>query len=444
MSCLAGMILAWWAAQRALFQPPMVAQGPAPVGGRANLTDRNGRLLATDVAVCRVALSGGVPLTIYARRDLLTAIPSLTVGTLDEIQRSGRRRTLAAALPFEACYRLRRLKLHGLSLYRDTRRAFPQGRAAAQLVGFTNTADAGAAGAELSLDAALKTARGPVRLALDLPTQRMAQQALTNAIMGYHARSGGLVVARAGSGEVLALTSLPDFDLNARAAAPPEATINRITERVYEFGAAFSPLALAAARAAAESGPRAQSFGDAYHSNLGRLGLLSAASLGLPGAARPLVPSRWRGAATAQTRRGYGIAVSAAALAQAYAALADRGRFVPLSILPSSGGAVEPQQAIPATVADAALAQLRASGNRVPEMAGGSIGIACGRTPALSHGRYRRARWLTTLVAVVPASLEGRAGTDVVVLFAEGARRKGCKPALAASRDLFAMLRTKL
>ena len=63
------------------------------------------------------------------------------------------------------------------------------------------------------------------------------------------------------TGEVLAMTSLPQLNPNAAGQAPPEARFNRATLGVYEMGSTFKPFTVAMAM---DSGI-IKSFGQIYN-----------------------------------------------------------------------------------------------------------------------------------------------------------------------------------
>jgi cell division protein FtsI (penicillin-binding protein 3) len=394
---------------------------------RADLVDRNGVVLATETVNCRVILDGKTLLSPSDRSRLLAADPALKPSTIDEIAASRSKRVLDPALPMDQCRKLRRLRLPGLAYYRATQRVYPRGSSAAHLIGFTNKADDGIAGAELAFDNELKVGGGAVKLSLDMGLQQLAEQTLKQAVTDAKAKNGALIVTRAATGEILAMASFPDFDLNDRAASTSEAQINRAIGQIHEFGSAFSPLG----RAAYHSYP---GNSHAYVGTLQKLGLLSTVNIGIPESARPL-PTVLSRLSVPQTLRGYGIAVSPASLAQAYGALANGGLLVPLAIRPVAARPTG-QRVLSAEVVETAMASLKASSQRQFGASARGVLVACGRTPTVYRGGYNYSRLLETTVALLPGTLTPGEDAYVTVLAVEGGTGHGCTPMAGAVRKL--------
>ena len=139
--------------------------------------------------------------------------------------------------------RIKSMKLAGVHLERHYRRRYPEGEAAAHVVGFTDDDQRGQEGIELAFEQRLQGQRGTrdvvrdrlgsvvedssqsvapvagtdIELALDAKVQFFAHQRLRDAVTEHRAKSGSAVVLDAKSGEVLALANYPSFDPAARA-----------------------------------------------------------------------------------------------------------------------------------------------------------------------------------------------------------------------------------
>ena len=196
--------------------------------------------------------------------------------------------TLKRQLPRETAQQLKRMKaehtaagsdaLNGLYLEEESRRYYPMGAFATQLIGLTTIDGVGQAGLEQSLDRYLsgKAGRvlsqvdgkgralgvgdteyvaavngGSVTLTLDASIQSFAEQAAREALEVNHARAVRVLAMDPATGEILAMVNKPDFDLNA----PPRDDIgvltgrmrNRVLTDAYEPGSTFKTLTAAAA-----------------------------------------------------------------------------------------------------------------------------------------------------------------------------------------------------
>lgn len=137
----------------------------------------------------------------------------------------------------------------------DTKRYYPNNNLASHIIGFTGYDDQGLSGLELMLNTELTGTGGRIMNALDasnneLPftdekkieaeqghnltltinesIQYFAEQALKKAVIANKCKNGGcVVVTRPKTGEILAMASYPDFDLNAPWAAPNVAGVNK-------------------------------------------------------------------------------------------------------------------------------------------------------------------------------------------------------------------------
>ena len=63
----------------------------------------------------------------------------------------------------------------------------------------------------------------------------------------FQVTGAGAILMNIHNGEILSLTSIPDYDLNKRQNLSQQIYINRITKGVYELGSVFKSFTLAAA-----------------------------------------------------------------------------------------------------------------------------------------------------------------------------------------------------
>ncbi|GMQ95795.1 MAG: peptidoglycan D,D-transpeptidase FtsI [Gammaproteobacteria bacterium] len=220
-------------------------------------------------------------------------------------------------------------------------------------------------------------AGGDLVLSLDRRIQYLAYRALLRAVKRSKARGGSVVVLEARTGEVLAMVNQPAYNPNNSATRVSSRYRNRAVTDVFEPGSTIKPFTIAAAlesgRFTAEStvdtspgslkigkytvrDPRNYGVIDLStliqkSSNVGaarvalaleprelwqalsRVGFGSGTGSGFPGEAQGVLTHYfdWGKIQRASLSFGYGLSVTALQLAQAYAVLANDGRFVRIS-----------------------------------------------------------------------------------------------------------------
>lgn len=369
---------------------PKSDDGPqrAPVEARLprpDIVDRNGVLLATDVAVASIFAD---PSKII---DVDEAIELLTV-TLPDLDAKDLRRKLSGGKHFawikrqvspeerDAVYNL---GIPGVSYINERRRVYPQGRLGAHVVGYVDLDTKGIAGLENYLDGqgALYTASlaepsehrtAPAQSSIDIRVQAAVIDELSQAITKFSAIAGGGIVMNVKTGEVLSLVSLPDFNPNQEKKSFTKDQQNRMTSGVYELGSVIKavtfamafdygvanlesrydarfPLVIGSARISDFHAQRrvltvpevftnssnigtakmALEVGLEHHQEfLRRVGLMERLQTELPESARPLLPKRWGRLASATAAFGHGFAVQPLQGAAVVAGLINGGHLM--------------------------------------------------------------------------------------------------------------------
>ena len=338
---------------------------------RADILDRNGVLLATSLATASLyADPKEVRDPQAAARQLVTVLPELKQAEIvDKLQSERRFVWLQRGLTPREEYEVNRLGIPGFYFQREDRRVYPHGVLTAHVVGFTNVDNHGMAGVERHFDEQLSKSRAPLVLSLDLRLQHVLRDELVAGMREYHAQGAGGVVLDVNTGEVLALTSLPDFDANKAGEASEDARFNRMTLGVYEMGSIFKVFTAAMALEAGTS--KLTSSYDASHpihisrftisdyhaknrwltvpeifmysSNIGaakmaldaggaaqerflqRLGLLAPAKLEINELGAPEFPRDWRPINTMTIAFGHGVSIEPIQVAIGTAAIVDGG-----------------------------------------------------------------------------------------------------------------------
>lgn len=129
-------------------------------------------------------------------------------------------------------------------------RSYPQGRLAAQLIGFSGAQQPdgvyGLEGLERRLETALQAGHD-VQLTLDTNLQSVAQTELVRAARLHGAQNGAVVMLEADTGRVLASASYPEFDPNTQSALADRSVINHSPfTAMVEPGSVMKPFVVAA------------------------------------------------------------------------------------------------------------------------------------------------------------------------------------------------------
>ncbi|GBD42204.1 putative peptidoglycan D,D-transpeptidase FtsI [bacterium HR39] len=433
------------------------ARKPVEVPARADIVDRRGRLLATDIPMAGFALD---PLFVHdpeaTARLLAAELDGVDAADLARpLSRPGRRFAwVKRELLPEEQRRVLELGLPGTILRYGRRRVWPQGDLAGHLLGTTGVDHIGLAGVEYAYDSRLRDLPDvPLRLSLDLAVQQVLREELEAAFRRFRARGACGLVLDLRDGGVLALSSLPALDPLHYGESAPEVRLNRCTGAVYELGSMFKLVSVAAALESGRvslydrfdvSGPLRigrHRISDvhrndrpftvpeiiAHSSNIGtaqmvfaaggapvlremlhRLGFDAPPAWPLPERDAPLFPQRWPEVVVATVSFGHGIAVSPLQFATGVAALVGDGHLRRPRLL-----ADEPVDATPhpvvseRTVRDLRwlmwLVVERGTGTKAASpvyLVGGKTGTA--DKPAVGRRGYDRTRTISSFVGVFP------------------------------------------
>ncbi|PVH30417.1 peptidoglycan D,D-transpeptidase FtsI family protein [Pararhodobacter oceanensis] len=234
---------------------------------RADILDRNGRILATNLvtnslyAELRYMIDGD-----RAAAELARIFPDVDEDRLAARLTDPDRSFvwIRARLSPEQAQAVHDIGEPGLLLGPRQMRLYPNGRLAAHVLGgagygqqgVTAAEIIGTAGIEHRMDARLRDpdlADVPLTLSLDLAVQGVVEEVLGSGIEMLNARAGSAIIMDADTGELVAMASLPDFDPNDRPAPPVEGDptehplFNHAVQGVYELGSVMKSFAVAQA-----------------------------------------------------------------------------------------------------------------------------------------------------------------------------------------------------
>jgi cell division protein FtsI (penicillin-binding protein 3) len=345
----------------------------------------------------------------------------------------------------------------GLAIEREPDRLYPQTTLAAHVLGYTDIDGHGVAGMERAFDKYLSdpATRGePLVLSIDSRVQQALEHELLTAMTHFSAIGAAGVIMDIRTGEVLAMTSLPQLNPNAAGQGSPEARFNRATLGVYELGSTFKPFTVAMAM---DSGI-IKSFGQMYQcpkelhaygqtvhdthpygrmcsvaeimkesSNigtaqiadqvgaqrqkafLGKMGFLDRVNIELPERGRTLTPgNRWGPFETMTVGFGHGIAVTPLHLATGYATLFNGGVYHPATLLKvGPGHPVPPGRRVFSEDTSYRMRGLlrvvvTQGTGRKADAPGYRVGGKTGTAEKLAGGRYTSAAVVTSFAGVFP------------------------------------------
>ncbi len=241
-------------------QEPMAnAAGAAIAMQRADVVDREGRILATNLETYSVYAQPNFMIDPIAAAEKLVAIfPDLEKERLIK-DFTGNRKFLwiKKRISPEQKQAVHDIGDPGILFGPREMRLYPNGRLAAHILGGAgfgregvNAAEViGVAGVEKHFDDYLRDpANGnkPLQLSLDLTIQAAVEQVLFGGMKIMNAKGASAVLMNAHTGEVISAASLPTFDPNDRPRPPTSGfdpsdspLFNRYVQGVYELGSVF-------------------------------------------------------------------------------------------------------------------------------------------------------------------------------------------------------------
>ena len=236
---------------------------------RGRILDRNGMLLATSVPAPSI---WAIPEDVDRDRAKLAQLAKLLEMTPAELDKklADEDKTfvwLKRQLDEPVAQQVAALNIRGIYQRKEYKRQYPEGEAAAHVVGFTNVEDRGQEGVELAFEKQLAGRAGsrhvikdrlghvvedvgeqvaPVdgrdlQLSIDSKVQFFAYQKLRDAVIENKAKAGSVVVLDAQTGEVLALANYPSYTPGKRQNLTGEQLRNRALTDVFEPGSTMKP-----------------------------------------------------------------------------------------------------------------------------------------------------------------------------------------------------------
>jgi cell division protein FtsI (penicillin-binding protein 3) len=237
-----------WQSERTTDAAAATVAPPVTKVSRADIVDRNGVVLATNLRVPGVHAD---PSKLFdkadAARRLAAVLPGVEAAELQRRFESSRRFAwVKHRITPEEQRAILELGLPGVEFRAAEHRVYPKGGLASHVTGFVNIDGKGQAGIERSQQQRLMSGEGPLALSLDLRIQQIARQELLDAHHRFRSIGANALVLDLVTGELLAMVSLPDFDPNRVGKTDRIEYLNRNLAEVYELGSVFKILTIAA------------------------------------------------------------------------------------------------------------------------------------------------------------------------------------------------------
>lgn len=376
---------------------------------RGNIYDRNGQVLARSVE-CRSIYANPREIDdIAAATEALAPILGIKPATLQkQLEQNRSFIWLARKVDDATAADVRNASIKGVGLSREYERVYPFKHLAGQLLGFVGLDNEGLEGLERSFneqlaglaqknvvqrdgvgrnfydETELNTHGKDLHLTLDVQIQFIAEDVIAEAVEDSRARWGGVMVADAVTGDVLAWAQYPFFNPNNFRNSTPAQYRNNLAADALEPGSTLKPFLMAAALEEkvitkdtvffCENGSwktkkitirdDGRSYGEikaekilpyssnigvakialqlgtpAYHSYLTRLGFGQRTGIGV-GESRGIVrqPQDWNEVDLMSAAFGQSVSVTGVQMTQAFLTLANGGQFLPIRLVMDEEG----------------------------------------------------------------------------------------------------------
>jgi cell division protein FtsI (penicillin-binding protein 3) len=442
-----------------LTAPTQVASAPRPMVTegrvtRPNVVDRNGEVMAIDIMTASLyADIKDIQNREEAVQALRRVLPHLNEKTLRRrLSKAGGNVRLMRELTPRQEYAVHNLGLPGINFEKEFKRVYPNGTMAGHVLGYVNANNEGVAGIEYHIDHGDLLAQEQVAVSVDMRVQHVLRDELAQAMSTFSAKAAVGVVMDVTTGEVIGMSSLPDFDPNDPMASEDNARFSRATLGVYEMGSTFKAFSVAASLdsglvqlgdrfdarkplkvaggfsirdfhaqkrelSVSEVFMHSSNIGtakmvmelgrDRHRSFLSSLGLLERPDIELPERGKPLLPARWTDLSTMTISYGHGISVTPLQMTAAGAAIVNGGFKVSPTFVRQDGDLKERKRVMSAQTSKSMRKLMRlvvAEGTgRRADVAGYPVIGKTGTAEKAVGGGYSRKALLTSFLSAFPA-----------------------------------------
>ncbi len=208
---------------------------------RANITDRNGVVVATNLPTVNLyANPKKVSNAPEVAKKLSEVFPDISYEDfLIKLTRKSSFVYLKRNISPQQQARANALGYPELEFQESETRVYPQKELLAHILGNTDIDNNGIAGLEKTLNERLTSSTKNLSLTIDLGVQYAVRDELIKAKEKYKAERATAILMDINTSEVIALSSVPDYDLNRRDFKNKDIKFNFATLGVYEAGSVF-------------------------------------------------------------------------------------------------------------------------------------------------------------------------------------------------------------
>lgn len=428
---------------------------PRLVDKRANIFDRNGVLVATDLKTKSLYISSVLVKDSKAiARGLDRIFSDLSYREILKKLSSGKNSKkwilIRRNLTPNQVDQVNGLQMAGLIFENDRVRVYLQKSIVSHFVGYVDLDRKGLAGMERQHHDSL-TKGQDLQLSLDIRIQDILHDELLNGVKEFGAKAAAGIVMDVNNGEIIALSSLPEFDPNLQNEANSIQRFNRVTNGVYELGSVFkiftnamaldhdliqrsdiynvkNPIKQGRFTIRDDHYVKDELSVDeifAYSSNIGtvkiaekigvdyqkeflsKIGLLKKVEADFPGLGRPIYPKKWRPINLFTISYGHGIAVTPLHLANAVSAIVNGGKlfqpsFLKLETYPNGKRIIKESTA--AAVRKMMRKVVQEGTGRKANVTGYNVGGKTGTAERAEFGGYNKRQTMASFVAAFPMS----------------------------------------
>ena len=348
-----------------------------------------------------------------------------------------------------------------LAFVRESQRFYPTNNLASHIVGHVDVDNVGIAGLEKyidseefadiqQLDVASEPQQDFIPLSIDSHVQHAVRDELEKALLRYQAIAGIGIVLDVETGEVIAMSSLPDYNPHNRSEANKR--LNLATAGVFEMGSVFKTFTLAMALDSGKvtyfdsvdaSSPirigkftikdfhaknrvlsvpevfiyssnigvtkLAQKVGlESHYEFLGRIGVLERLNTELTESAKPLIPPKWSEIASATVSFGHGISISPLHTVVAAAAMINGGKYITPTFFPRTKEEVAQNSRTVISENTSEIMKylfrlnVEKGSGRNAEVPGYFVGGKTGTAEKVENGEYNTDKRFNTFLAAFP------------------------------------------